>query len=180
MSVAFYLIVTTMIIFERQLGPGELYVCKKCNIHLSRVHLKRSDRFKGKTGTAYLIAEVWNYVCGPEEDRQLSTGEHTIREIYCQKCHTNIGWTYIRAYQESQKYKIGKFILEAACIRKVRCLKSNRFIQNSSQKRKDSLVILSRCLNCYDDDQGEVSDGSDEYDLQDDDESEFNDENHPC
>jgi len=108
-----------MIVFEHMLGPGDLYVCVECGTHLTRVELLRSKHFKGKTGPAYLIDKVWNHKCGPEEDRQLLTGQHTIQEIYCGRCETNIGWTYVKAFDEDQQYKIGKFILEKAYIRKV-------------------------------------------------------------
>ena len=39
-------------------------------------------------------------------------GKHTIVDIYCNDCGTNLGWRYQFAVQESQKYKEGKYILE--------------------------------------------------------------------
>lgn len=33
-------------------------------------------------------------------------------DISCKRCQTLIGWTYARAYEPSQKYKEGKFIIE--------------------------------------------------------------------
>ena len=81
----------------------------------------------------------------------MTTGNHTVRDIYCIKCGTTLGWKYVRmtlfilphlsltcatriytallsldwtgldlslcviqdrAYETSQKYKEGKFILE--------------------------------------------------------------------
>jgi hypothetical protein len=49
---------------------------------------------------------------GPPEVRVLMTGLHTVADIYCVQCHVVLGWTYIDAVQESEKYKIGKFVLE--------------------------------------------------------------------
>ena len=40
------------------------------------------------------------------------TGIHKIRSVSCKKCKTTIGWTYVFAYEESEKYKEGKFIIE--------------------------------------------------------------------
>ena len=40
------------------------------------------------------------------------TGLHRIRALKCIKCRSEIGWTYIFAYEESEKYKEGKFIIE--------------------------------------------------------------------
>ena len=33
-------------------------------------------------------------------------------DIFCKRCNTKVGWTYARAYEPSQKYKEGKFIIE--------------------------------------------------------------------
>lgn len=42
----------------------------------------------------------------------MTTGNHTVRDIYCCKCKTILGWKYDKAYEQSQKYKEGKYILE--------------------------------------------------------------------
>ena len=63
----------------------------------------------------------------------MTTGNHTVRDIYCVKCGTTLGWKYVsiscglhllnefniktrltqdKAYEPSQKYKEGKYILE--------------------------------------------------------------------
>ena len=59
----------------------------------------------------------------------MTTGNHTVRDIHCCKCGTTLGWKYVSAacaqarcphshveqdyaYEQSQKYKEGKFILE--------------------------------------------------------------------
>ncbi|CAM9243401.1 unnamed protein product [Chrysoparadoxa australica] len=45
---------------------------------------------------------------GPFVKRTLTTGLHTVADIYCQGCQTLVGWKYENAYEESQKYKEGK------------------------------------------------------------------------
>ena len=37
-------------------------------------------------------------------------------DIYCNACDTRLGWKYVEAFEESQKYKEGRFILEKAMI----------------------------------------------------------------
>src|SRR5690606_14990573 len=37
---------------------------------------------------------------------------HSVTDVYCIICGTNLGWTYIEASEETQKYKIGHFCLE--------------------------------------------------------------------
>ena len=81
-----------------------------------------------------------NVIEGEPNDRQMTTGNHTVRDIYCCKCKTILGWKYVsmpcppappvpsiprsgsrapcnfalqdKAYEQSQKYKEGKYILE--------------------------------------------------------------------
>ena len=47
----------------------------------------------------------------PKVDRPLTTGLHTVSDLYCSECDTEVGWYYNHAYEQSQKYKEHKFIL---------------------------------------------------------------------
>ena len=49
---------------------------------------------------------------GPKQERILITGLHTVCDIYCNVCQSVLGWKYEEAFEESQKYKEGKFIVE--------------------------------------------------------------------
>ncbi|KAJ3551736.1 hypothetical protein NM688_g4537 [Phlebia brevispora] len=71
-----------------------------------------SRAFTGQHGRAYLFDVVVNVVEGEPVDRQMTTGNHTVRDIYCCKCGKTLGWKYEHAYEPSQKYKEGKYILE--------------------------------------------------------------------
>lgn len=42
------------------------------------------------------------------------TGLHSVADIYCDCCHTVLGWKYEQAFESSQKYKEGKYIIELA------------------------------------------------------------------
>ena len=57
-----------------------------------------------------------NVVVGAKKVRQLMTGLHTVADIYCNDCREVLGWKYERAYEETQKYKEGKFIFEKSKI----------------------------------------------------------------
>ena len=61
---------------------------------------------------SYLFASASNVSLGPKEDRVLLTGLHTVADIYCVSCETRLGWKYVEAFEPSQKYKEGKFIVE--------------------------------------------------------------------
>ena len=82
---------------------------------------------------------------GPKEERLLLTGLHTVTDIYCTNCNTVLGWKYVscsqrqrssdscqhpspfpdcqplqeQAFEEREKYKEGKFIVEKAKVMKV-------------------------------------------------------------
>jgi hypothetical protein len=49
----------------------------------------------------------------------MTTGLHTVRDLYCIACSTTVGWKYDKAFEESQRYKEGKFILERQLIREM-------------------------------------------------------------
>ena len=77
-----------------------------------------------------------NIELGEPADRNMTTGLHTVRDIYCNKCGTTLGWKYVscsppiqsapmliqnhsskdKAHVESQRYKEGKYILERGLI----------------------------------------------------------------
>lgn len=51
--------------------------------------------------------------------RSLVTGQHMVSDVSCSICDSLLGWKYVEASEESQKYKVGKFILETKKIRVV-------------------------------------------------------------
>ncbi|MCI00900.1 protein yippee-like, partial [Trifolium medium] len=53
-----------------------------------------------------------NVTVGEKENRMMITGLHTVVDIFCVTCGSIVGWKYEAAYDKSQKYKEGKFILE--------------------------------------------------------------------
>eukprot|EP00042_Codosiga_hollandica_P056381 m.811357 g.811357 ORF g.811357 m.811357 type:complete len:83 (-) comp59334_c0_seq3:3211-3459(-) len=53
-----------------------------------------------------------NVQAGPVQDKMLMTGLHAVCDVHCLICRQYVGWKYENAYEQEQKYKIGKFILE--------------------------------------------------------------------
>ncbi len=45
-------------------------------------------------------------------ERNMTTGRHIVRDITCRSCGETVGWKYDKAYEATEKYKEGKFILE--------------------------------------------------------------------
>ncbi|XP_069038456.1 protein yippee-like 1 isoform X1 [Lepisosteus oculatus] len=81
---------------------------------LARNPVMLHESFQGSQGRAYLFNSVVNVGCGPAEERVLLTGLHAVADIYCENCKTTLGWKYEHAFESSQKYKEGKFIIELA------------------------------------------------------------------
>lgn len=90
------------------------YLCVHCRAHLADHDDLISKSFQGSQGRAYLFNKVVNVACGPAEERYLLTGLHAVADIYCDTCKTTVGWKYEQAFESSQKYKEGKFIIELA------------------------------------------------------------------
>ncbi|NWW88530.1 YPEL1 protein, partial [Rhynochetos jubatus] len=87
------------------------YSCIHC-----RAHLANHDELISKASVNVISPFSFrvNVGCGPAEERVLLTGLHAVADIYCENCKTTLGWKYEHAFESSQKYKEGKFIIELA------------------------------------------------------------------
>ncbi|KAI3326059.1 yippee-domain-containing protein [Xylariaceae sp. AK1471] len=97
--------------------------CSTCGTDFAFYSQIVSKGFTGRYGRAYLVspsdsspnksgANLMNIKVGKPETRILVTGTHTVADIQCATCRARVGWKYVDAKEESQKYKIGKFIVE--------------------------------------------------------------------
>ncbi|KAL1917468.1 uncharacterized protein VTP21DRAFT_3861 [Calcarisporiella thermophila] len=98
--------------YKTYLNGNRIYGCSQCRTHLSTNENIISKSFNGQHGRAFLFRTVVNVVEGDSVDREMLTGRHTVRDIFCVHCHSVLGWKYVRAFEENQRYKEGKFILE--------------------------------------------------------------------
>lgn len=83
------------ITYVELIDTGEMFVCRECGCHLSRVDDVVNDAFHGNTGKAFLISNAKNLINGPEEKRRLVTGNHICADVYCVHCNYRVGWTYV-------------------------------------------------------------------------------------
>ncbi|KAH8722515.1 yippee zinc-binding protein [Phaeosphaeriaceae sp. PMI808] len=114
------------------LNSTRIYGCKNCKTHLSNhddilsrvrlflvlfipisIMLMCFQNFRGQHGKAYLFDTVVNVTESEPNERNMTTGRHIVRDIHCRQCKETVGWKYDKAYEASEKYKEGKFILEA-------------------------------------------------------------------
>ncbi|GAB7358202.1 hypothetical protein MBLNU230_g0355t1 [Neophaeotheca triangularis] len=94
------------------LNTKRIYGCKNCKTHLADHEEIISRNFRGQHGKAYLFNSVVNILAGEAAERNMTTGRHVVRDICCRQCKETVGWKYDRAYESTEKYKEGKFILE--------------------------------------------------------------------
>lgn len=110
--------------------------CARCLSDIALASQIVSKGFTGRHGRAFLVASSEPAASTPANllpnakakndalpnlpntythkptPRQLVTGAHIVSDISCGHCSFVLGWKYISAEEESQKYKVGKFILE--------------------------------------------------------------------
>ncbi|KAL9611967.1 MAG: hypothetical protein Q9167_003407 [Letrouitia subvulpina] len=104
--------------------------CARCATDLCSTSQIISKGFTGRHGRAYLVsaAPIANSLADSPDPacrsglpntrthkpvpRQLVTGAHTVSDVSCAFCGSVIGWKYDSAEEETQRYKVGKFILE--------------------------------------------------------------------
>ncbi|EXJ90813.1 hypothetical protein A1O1_03918 [Capronia coronata CBS 617.96] len=102
--------------------------CAKCSTDLCLTSQIISRGFTGRHGRAYLVQGTTSHIrttttalpntfLNKPIPRNLVTGQHIVSDISCAICGSNLGWKYVQASEESQKYKVGKFILETKKIR---------------------------------------------------------------
>jgi hypothetical protein len=111
---------------------ASLLRCAHCLADLCPTASIISKGFTGRHGRAYLVAppprtadsshlavrhprelgNLPNTSLDRAVPRQLVTGQHTVADIRCRLCDAVLGWKYVAAEEEAQRYKVGKFILE--------------------------------------------------------------------
>ncbi|VDK44133.1 unnamed protein product [Anisakis simplex] len=104
-------------IFYEHLGGKRVFSCATCEMYLSNRHEVLSTNFRGATGRAYLFRRVVNIRESDVESREMMTGRHLVRDVFCKRCNTKLGWMYEFAVEPDQKYKEGRVILERRLVR---------------------------------------------------------------
>lgn len=93
--------------------------CGFCGAHLCVADDVVSDNFRGRHGKAFLVSRCENSYYGHQEEKQLMTGLHRVRDVFCANCDQYVGWGYDFAVDEREMYKMQRFVLERQLIRVV-------------------------------------------------------------
>ena len=145
--------------------------CARCAADLALSSQIISKGFTGRHGRAYLVAPSTSSISPNPLDlktakakndalpnlpntythkpvpRQLVTGAHTVGDISCAQCGSVLGWKYIHAEQEGQRYKVGKFILETKRVCKTSTWESEEdagLVNEMAGTRRGSLASFRR------------------------------------
>ncbi|KAK6359775.1 hypothetical protein TWF696_000913 [Orbilia brochopaga] len=106
---------------EQSLSSTTSYLhCSTCRTNLCFTSSVISKGFTGRHGRAYLVTNLItaNIMHGKPTSRNLQTGAHTVADVSCRVCCGDLGWKYIHAEERSQRYKVGKYILETGRVSK--------------------------------------------------------------
>ena len=140
----------------------------------------------GRHGRAYLVQGTTSHIRtmtpqlpntfqNKSISRNLVTGQHVVSDICCAICGSILGWKYVEASEESQKYKVGKFILETKRIR-MSVSWENEEEDDATTQNYDEVVPLSprelRKLKTEKNEAAARMDAEAEFDSQDEDECE--------
>ncbi len=144
-------------VYLKPTGSLVTYSCVHCRAHLADHNDLISKSFQGSQGRAYLfdkvrslsmklltyginlfnetfyLVKVVNVKSANAEDRLLLTGQHRVADLHCACCKSLLGWKYERAFEPSQRYKEGKFIIELAHL-----IKENRWDEPQPQFQPSS------------------------------------------
>lgn len=102
------------------LRGSKIWGCAGCHTHLAVEEDLLSTHFNGVLGQAKLFENVTNVDYSEKQIKAMISGSFTIQSIECKKCRKYLGWTYIRAHEESEGYKVGRFILEDGATCRIR------------------------------------------------------------
>ncbi|XP_055950845.1 protein yippee-like 5 [Argiope bruennichi] len=105
------------VVFLEHLGGQMTYRCDTCNTYLTHRGNLVSTRFTSASGPAWLFSEVANIHYDNAVSRNMVTGRHIVRNIYCNGCSSRLGWFYEMTFANGQEYKEGCKILEVVLIR---------------------------------------------------------------
>ena len=168
-------------------GHQSILRCSRCLTQLCSTDQVISKGFTGRHGRAYLVAppaassgltppstprhheteNLPNTHTHKPVPRQLVTGAHTVSDISCMICGSVIGWKYVAAEEDSQRYKVGKFILETKRVLRGVCWEND----NDAQVAELGGVPVSETSHALSN-ASQIGNDEIEFDSEDDDECE--------
>lgn len=89
---------------------------------------------------AYLFKAAVNVdPCSARREEVLTTGGYVLVDVHCRSCNTVLGWQYIAAKSEEQKYKEGATLLQQGLL--MRCPAPPMHLMQQQQQHTDTTPI---------------------------------------
>lgn len=102
---------------EDERGPK--FVCAQCECDVACYSSLIWEGFMGAQQPAYLFRATVNLEpCSSHRQEALSSGTYTLVDVSCRCCAQQLGWQYIQACNEEQKYKEGGVLLAQATVQR--------------------------------------------------------------
>ncbi|KAL0042653.1 hypothetical protein WJX79_006792 [Trebouxia sp. C0005] len=98
----------------QQIDTLPKYGCKACGLDIASAKaVVWSDCKMGRNNeSGMLFAATCNVErIGKVTVTHLATGDYEVQDVRCRKCSTSLGWTYLKAFNEKNKFKEGSTIL---------------------------------------------------------------------
>ena len=106
--------------FLDHMGGSRVILCNRCDTPLTNKENLESGGYQGSTGKAFLFTRAVNLRYSHVQERDMISGKHYVRDVYCKGCGDKVGWMYEFAVPEGQRHKEGKVILEKSFIKEYR------------------------------------------------------------
>jgi len=90
------------------------YCCKGCGLDLAAAKAVMWSECKmGRNNESGMLfgATVNAERMGKVSVTHLATGDYEVQDVKCAKCTAHLGWTYLKAFNEKNKFKEGSTIL---------------------------------------------------------------------
>lgn len=103
--------------FIDHMNGSRVVYCIKCDTPLTNRENLESGSYQGSTGKAFLFTRAVNLRYSKVQERDMLSGKHFVRDVFCKVCNTKLGWMYEFAVPPEQRHKEGKVILEKLFIK---------------------------------------------------------------
>ena len=104
-------------------SSGPCYYCRNCKSCILPKTDVESDQYQGGLGPAFLARNLVN--CRIHENHpystQFTTGLYVVCDVQCTACNVGLGKKYIQSQDASNRFKVGKFLIEQTLLEPSRC-----------------------------------------------------------
>ncbi|KAL4519537.1 hypothetical protein Ndes2526B_g01875 [Nannochloris sp. 'desiccata'] len=125
-------------------GCGSKYACK-CGLDVAGEESLVWEGIMGSNHPALLFRRSVNLDSfGPKREECLSTGKYVLQDVACRACSANLGWKYVHAEAQDQKYKEHCLLLKLEELQRVNRVAGNcitgRLVNSSSAGTARAIV----------------------------------------